>query len=150
MFIRSYKRKLNKETVVVVFRRLSLEGYLAVYLNLNDFERSPTLYHSDNINGGNPDKKLRLGNLEFDGEPDFVAKAGTVAGLTLSGNNRLTYGRQAYEYFCFPSLFTRTQPLLHKIEHTGVFKDKIRRAHIDMCASVNKQNKQISSSDETS
>ena len=145
---------VNKETAAVVFRRLSLEGYFGgLPKPLNDFDIS-TLYHSDNINGGNPDKKLRLGNLEFDGEPDLVAKAGTVAGLTLSGNNRLTYGEGRYmNTFASASLAYSPE---HSLSYTRsniqvCSKNKIRReAHIDMCASVNKQNKQISSSDENS
>jgi len=146
---------VNEQTAAIVFQRLSLEGYFGgLPKPLNDFDISPTLYYSDNINGGNPDKKLRLGNLEFDGEPNLVAKAGIVAGLTLNGNSRLTYGEGRYlNASASASLAYSTE---HSLSYTRsniqvCSKNKIRRdAHIDMCASANKHNKEISSSDEDS
>lgn len=146
---------VDEETAAIVFRRLSLEGYFGgLPKPLNDFDISPTLYYSDNINGGNPDKKLRLGNLEFDGEPDLVAKAGILAGLTLNGNSRLTYGEGRYLNASASASLAYSPE--HSLSYTSsnvqvCSKNKVRRnAHIDMCASVNKQNKEISSSDEDS
>jgi len=145
---------VDKNTAAVILQRLSLEGYFGGLTSaLSDFDITPSLYYSDNINGGNPDKKLRLGNLEFDGEQDLVAKAGTVVGLTLSGNSRFTYGEGRYLNTSVSASFAYSPE--HSLSYTQsnlqvCTKNKIRRnAHIDVCASANKQNKEISSSVES-
>jgi hypothetical protein len=146
---------VDENTAALVFKRLSLEGYFGgLPKALNQADIYPNLYYSDNINGGNPDKKLRLGNLEFDGEPDLIAKAGLVVGLTLSGSSRFTYGEGKYLNTSF-SLSQAYSPE-HSLSYTQsnlqvCTKNKIRQnAHIDVCASANKQNKEVSSSDENS
>ena len=146
---------VDEATAAIVFQRLSLEGYFGgLPKALEDFHISPTLYYSDNINGGNPDKKLRLGNLEFDGEPDLVAKAGIVAGLKLSGNSRFTYGEGRYLNTSVSASLAYSPE--HSLSYTQsnlqvCSKNKVKRdAHVDICASLNKQNKEISSSDESS
>lgn len=146
---------VDENTAAIVFQRLSFEGYFGgLPKAISDYDITPTLYYSDNINGGNPDKKLKLGNLEFDGEPDLVSKEGTVVGLTLSGSSRFTYGEGRYLNT------TVSASLAYSPEHSLSYtqtnlqvctKNKIRRnTHIDVCASANKQNKEISSSDESS
>ena len=146
---------VDENTAALVFKRLSLEGYFGGLPEaLNQANIYPNLYYSDNINGGNPDKKLRLGDLEFDGEPDLVAKAGLVAGLTLSGSSRFTYGEGRYLNTSFSA--SQAYSLEHSVSYKQsnlqvCSKNKIRQnAHIDVCASANKQNKEISSSDENS
>ena len=143
---------VDEETAAIVFRRLSLEGYFGgLSQPLNEFDISPAFYYDDNINGGNPDKKLRIGNLEFDGEPDLVAKAGIVAGLTLSGNSRTTYGEGRYLNVTVSA--SQAYSPEHSLSYTRsdlqiCSKNKVRRnAHIDMCGSMQRQNKKISSSD---
>jgi len=146
---------VDENTAALVFQRLSLEGYFGgLPKAVSDYDITPTLYYSDNINGGNPDKKLRLGNLEFDGEPDLVAKTGTVVGLRLSGNSRFTYGEG--RYLNTSVLASLAYSPEHSLSYTQsnlqvCSKNKVRRdAHVDICASLNKQNKEISSSDESS
>ena len=146
---------VDENTAALVFKRLSLEGYFGGLPEaLNQANIYPNLYYSDNINGGNPDKKLRLGDLEFDGEPDLVAKAGLVAGLTLSGSSRFTYGEGRYLNTSFSA--SQAYSPEHSLSYTRLnlqfcSKNKIGRdSHIDVCASSDKQNKEISSSDENS
>lgn len=56
------------------------------YLERNDagarrsLSVAPVLRYSENINGGNPDGVLRLGNLEFTGDPELERKPGLLAG----------------------------------------------------------------------
>lgn len=146
---------VDENTAALVFQRLSLEGYFGGLTKaVSDYDITPTLYYSDNVNGGNPDKKLRLGNLEFDGEPDLVAKTGTVLGVRFNGNSRFTYGEGRYLNTSVSASLAYSPE--HSLSYTQTnlrvcTKNKIRRnAHIDVCASANKQNKEISSSDESS
>jgi len=56
---------------------------------------SPTLEFSSNLNGGNPNKLLQLGNVKFYGEDDLMAKQGNLAGLNFNiyGRTILGHGR---------------------------------------------------------
>ena len=61
----------------------------------------PTLEWSSNINGGNPDGPLQLGNLVFTGNPDYVRKRGWLYGASLRLGGRLIYGKQRYLDYSF-------------------------------------------------
>ncbi len=41
----------------------------------------PDFDYSDNINGGNPDKPLILGELEFEGDPELIKQEGVIGTL---------------------------------------------------------------------
>ena len=66
---------LDGRTAILVSERLQREGYFggltSPSVNTNLF---PTVSYSNNINGGNPDKNLVVGELEFEGDPALVAE----------------------------------------------------------------------------
>jgi len=76
--LESIKGKLVDQTTAnIVVQKLMQEGYLGgLKTPATTFNVYPDIAYSNNINGGNPDKPLIVGNLEFEGEPDLVAKEG--------------------------------------------------------------------------
>jgi hypothetical protein len=60
---------------------------------------SPVLDYNNNINAGNPNRPLVLGNLSFDGDPANTLKTGVVAGLSTGVSGRHIYGIGRYLEF---------------------------------------------------
>jgi hypothetical protein len=64
------------------------------------FQRSislrPTLEYDNNINGGNPEGPLVLGDLTFFGDDSLVRVAGALVGLNLNVGGRYLYGEGSY------------------------------------------------------
>ncbi|MDB0008156.1 hypothetical protein OAC59_02520 [Planktomarina temperata] len=96
--LESIKGKLVDQTTAnIVVQKLMQEGYLGgLKTPATTFNVYPDIAYSNNINGGNPDKPLIVGNLEFEGEPDLVAKEGAVLSLNLRSSARSTYGEGRY------------------------------------------------------
>ena len=56
----------------------------------------PTFDYSTNINGGNPPKQLKLGNLSFTGDEELYLKSGLLVGAAATLNGRYIYGTSTY------------------------------------------------------
>jgi hypothetical protein len=57
---------------------------------------TPTVDYNSNINGGNPNRPLVLGGLEFTGDEEFLRKEGIVAGFGAGVNGRNIIGEGRY------------------------------------------------------
>ena len=70
---------VDQNTAIIVSQRLKREGYFG---GLEKAEWSTRFYpdfdYSDNINGGNPDKPLIIGELEFEGDPELIKQEGVI------------------------------------------------------------------------
>jgi hypothetical protein len=141
-------KRVDAQTANLVIQRLQREGYFGG-LSSPQFVTQvyPTFTYSNNINGGNPDKKLKLGNLEFDGEPELVAKEGVVGSLNFAASNRKTIGEG--RYIDANAALSYSYSPEHAISYTNTnirlcSKNKINKdTHIDVCASTTSQNKDI-------
>lgn len=77
---------LNENTMKLVLGRLQSEGYFGGLARpAISGAMYPDLYYSNNINGGNPNKKLVLGDLVFSGDPNLIARGGVVVGVNFGG-----------------------------------------------------------------
>lgn len=88
--LETVKGKLvDEQTMQLVVSRLKREGYFGG-LKTTSFKGTlyPDIYYSSNINGGNPNKPLILGNVEFESNPVLNAKEGFVIGFNASGSGR--------------------------------------------------------------
>ena len=68
----------------------------------------PVLDYSTNINGGNPDKPLKLGTLIFAGDSDLLRKQGTIAGLGAGAKGRYINGEGKYFDFSANGTYARS------------------------------------------
>ena len=147
--LETVKGKLvDEQTMQIVVSRLKREGYFGG-LEKPSFQGAlyPDLYYSENINGGNPSKKLVLGNLEFEGDPDLVAEEGLVIGLNASGSGRRTIGIGRYvdgnanlSYGFSPE----HDLSIKSINFAVCSKNRVKgNVHADLCVSANELNKQI-------
>ena len=57
-----------------------------------NYNFSPVFYYSSNINGGNPDKDLVLGDYIFKGDRNLLRKKGFLTGVSSGLNGRSIYG----------------------------------------------------------
>ena len=147
--LESVKGKLvDEQTMQIVVSRLQREGYFGG-LDKPSFNGVlfPDVYYSENINGGNPNKKLVLGNLEFDGDPNLIAKEGLMIGLNASGSGRQTIGTGRYldghanfSYGFSPEHDLSIQSANFSLCSKNRFKDNV---HADLCVSSSKLDKQI-------
>jgi hypothetical protein len=141
-------KRVDAQTANFVIQRLQREGYFGG-LSSPQFltQVYPTFTYSDNINGGNPDKKLKLGNLEFNGEPALVAKEGVVGSLNFAASNRTTIDEG--RYIDASAVLSSSYSPEHALSYTTTnirlcSKNKINKdTHIDICASTSSQNKDI-------
>ena len=140
---------LDERTAVLVSQRLQREGYFgglsspSVTTNI-----LPTLSYSSNINGGNPDKNLILGELEFEGDPSLVAKEGIVVGADFSSAYRATYREGQYLNANLSAVVSISPE--HSIGYTRLnwaacARNKIRSAsYLDICANASNLNRKLS------
>jgi len=141
-------KRVDAETANVVIQRLQREGYFGG-LSSPQFVTQvyPTFTYSNNINGGNPDKKLKLGNLEFDGERELVAKEGVVGSLNFAASNRTTIDEG--RYIDANAALSLSYSPEHALSYTNTnirlcSKNKLSKdTHLDVCASSTSQNKDI-------
>lgn len=144
---------IDGRTASIVRQRLTNEGYFGgLPKPVNDFNMVPMAYYSENVNGGNPNKKLKLNNLEFDGDPTLIAKDGMVFGVKLNGVNRVTYGEGRYLNSVLTVAYSYSpahQVNYNQINVRSCSRNKVTRdGYIDVCASSNIQNKDINSNEE--
>ena len=139
---------MDGQTASVVVQRLQREGYFGGISEPTWATKiAPSVTYSNNINGGNPDKKLVLGNLEFDGDPNLVAKEGVIGNLNLSALNRVTFGEGDYITTSFAGTLSYSPE--HDIGYSNASASICSRNklddefHIDVCGSFSHQNKEI-------
>ena len=147
--LETVKGKLvDEQTMQIVVSRLQREGYFGG-LEKPSFNGAlfPDVYYSENINGGNPNKKLVLGNLEFDGDPNLIAKEGLMIGLNASASGRQTIGIGRYldgnanfSYGFSPEHNLSIDSANLSICSKNRLKDNV---HADLCVSSSKLDKQI-------
>ena len=59
----------------------------------------PKISYSTNLNGGNPDKDLILGDYTFIGDKNLIAKQGILVGAGVAANMRYIYGEGRFLLF---------------------------------------------------
>lgn len=96
-------RLTTQTTAVVIDHALKQEGFARGLGLPGQVPRiqgatslAPTLRYGGNINGGNADRPLVLGNLVFTGDPARLRRDGWLLGLSGQGNGRLIYGAGRY------------------------------------------------------
>ena len=100
---RATNRFTNLRTAQIIDYRLKKEGYtrgLGLPGRVTDFSFQPYItpiidYETD-INGGNPNKQLKLGSLTFIGDPDLLRKEGIVVGAGIGAYGRYLIGEGRY------------------------------------------------------
>ena len=139
---------MDGQTASVVVQRLQREGYFGGISEPTWATKiAPSVTYSNNINGGNPDKKLVLGNLEFDGDPNLVAKEGVVGNLNLSALNRVTFGEGRYVTTSLGAGYSYSPK--HKLSFANTSfnfcsKNKtVGELYIDLCGSTHTQSKKL-------
>lgn len=147
--LETVKGKLvDEQTMQLVVSRLKREGYFGG-LEKPSFQGTifPDLYYSENINGGNPNKKLVLGNLEFEGDPNLIAKEGLVVGLNVGGSGRetISIGRYLDGSANFSYGFSPEHDLSIKSFNLGVCsKNRLKNnVHADVCILASELDKRI-------
>jgi hypothetical protein len=140
---------IDERTAILVSQRLKQEGYFGGLtrpaVRTHFF---PTLSHSSNINGGNPDKNLILGELEFEGDPNLVAKEGAVVGANFSSTYRTTY--KEGQYLDASLLAGVSFSPEHSISYTTLnwsvcSRNKLHPAsYLDFCANASNLNRKLS------
>ena len=108
---------------------------------------SPVLYYSTNINGGNPKKKLVLGNRSFSGDPNLIRKTGILIGATSGLKGRSIYGDGKYidlnltaSHAYSPKHQTGVTNLSGAICSQNQIKNNL---HLDACVGLTRIKKQI-------
>ena len=140
---------VDKNTAIIVTQKLKREGYFGGLEN-SDWSTSfyPGIDYSENVNGGNPDRSLVLGDLEFVGDPELIKQEGVITTLNMRVNNRSTL--DAGKYFQTNLHGSYSYSPKHKNGFStatleSCFTDKITsKSSIDICASSSMQKKEIS------
>lgn len=76
--------------------KTSAIGFTDTPETLSELLISPELSYSHNINGGNKDEPLIIGNIVFNGDPARYRKEGVITGLNVTQTTRLFYGHGKY------------------------------------------------------
>ena len=103
--------------------------------------------YSSNINGGNPNKKLILGNLEFEGDKSLISKKGMLVGGTTGFSGRSIYDEGKFLDYNFSTSYAHS--INHKIGIFNVYgnicaKNHIKNFwHLDICTNSYRVNKKI-------
>jgi hypothetical protein len=140
---------VDKDTAIIVTENLKREGYFGG-LKKTDWSTSlyPDINYSENINGGNPDKPLVLGALEFIGDPELIKKEGVITTLNMRVNNRTTFDAGKYLQTNLHGSYSYSPKHNNGFSNATLvscFTDKITSKNsIDICASRSIQNKEIS------
>lgn len=147
-------RIASLRTAQVIDYRLKHEGYArglglpgrAEKLSFQPYV-TPILDYETDINGGNPNKPLQLGNLTFNGDPNLVRKEGIVAGAGAGAYGRYLVNEGRYIDYGFGASYA------HSFEHDiGIqrrFANLCSKHHIknwwyiDGCASSSYVEKQL-------
>ena len=140
---------IDERTAILVSQRLKQEGYFSGLTSpLVRTHVFPTLSHSSNINGGNPDRNLILGELEFEGDPKLVAKEGAVVGANFSSTYRATY--KEGQYLDASLLAGVSFSPEHSISYTmldwsACSRNKLQpESYLDFCVNASNLNRKLS------
>ena len=100
---RASQQVINLRTAQIIDYRLKHEGYerglgFAGRAKQFSFQLyvTPILDYETDINGGNPNKPLKLGNLTFTGDPNLVREEGIVVGAGAGAYGRYLAGEGRY------------------------------------------------------
>jgi hypothetical protein len=88
---------------------------------------SPVLEYNSNINGGNPDRSLILGELVFEGDDENVRREGFLAGIAVGLSGRSIYGNGDYFDYAMSASYA------HSPEH----EIGVARAGVNVCSRNN-------------
>ena len=140
---------VNQNTAIIVSQKLRREGYFG---GLESSEWSTRFYpdfdYSDNINGGNPDKPLILGELEFEGDPELIKQEGVIGTVNFQGSNRATFGSGRYLQTNISAAYSYSPKHKNGFSNANLsscYKHKLTTTNfLDLCASASHQNKDIS------
>ena len=142
---------VDKNTAMIITQKLKREGYFGG-LKKSDWSTSfyPNIDYSGNINGGNPDKPLILGELQFSGDPDFIKQEGVITTLNLKVNNRSTFDAGRYLQTNLSGSYSYSPEHNNGFSNASMnscFSNKIAsKSSVDICASVSHLNKDLSES----
>ena len=154
-FLERHKgREISPEFARFFDYRLKQAGYAngiglsgSVKQNNLDYQLAPVIYYSSNINGGNPNKKLILGNLEFEGYKSLISKKGMLVGGTTGFSGRSIYDEGKFLDYNFSTSYAHS--INHKIGIFNVYgnicaKNHIKNFwHLDICTNSYRVNKKI-------
>lgn len=147
-------KAVDEQTMLFVVSRLKPEGYFGG-LDKTKFSSQfhPDIYYSSNINGGNPEKPLVLGDLKFESDPTLLAKEGVLIGFNSGFSARKTFGEGDY-IDASVSLNYAYSPIHEmSISTAGTnicSKNRIQNnIYADICARVSEVSKEITN-DQTS
>jgi len=139
---------VDQNTAIIVSQKLKREGYFG---GLKNSEWSTRFYpdfdYSDNINGGNPNKPLILGGLEFEGDPELIKQEGFIGTLNFYGSNRATFGPGRYLQANISAAYSYSPKHKNGFSNANLsscYKHKLTSTNaLDFCASASHQNKEI-------
>ena len=102
----SFNRSLRLDQVVLISNKLSDVGQpkLVPQAPPSKKYRSifyPSLRWSNNINGGNPEGSLRIGDVSFVGDKTLNRKSGILFGLNYLADGKLVYPQEGYLTYGF-------------------------------------------------
>ena len=128
---RASKQVIDLRSAQVIDYRLKREGYergLGLPGRAKQFSFqpyvTPILDYDTDINGGNPNKPLQLGNLTFNGDPNLVRKEGVIVGAGAGAYGRYLTGEGRYLDYGFGASYA------HSFEHDI----GIRRRFASLCS----------------
>ena len=140
---------IDERTAILVSQRLKQEGYFGGLTS--PVARTlvyPTLSYSSNINGGNPDKNLILGEFEFEGDPSLVAKEGVVVGANFSSTYRATFKEGQYldASLLAGVTFSPEQSINYTtLNWSACSRNKLQpTSYLDFCVNASNLNKKLS------
>ena len=144
-----------RETLMALDSRIKREGYARglglpgrVAAHTSTFSITPMLDYSSNVNGGNPARPLVLGELTFDGDPDFYRKAGSLAGLGASTSGRMIYGPGRYADYSIGASYLLSpgnDAAITRVTFNACSKNQIVPLwFVDACASGSRTDREIS------
>jgi len=109
---------INLQTAQIIDYRLKHEGHASGLGLPGRAEKfsfqpyvTPILDYETDINGGNPNQPLQLGDITFNGDPNLVRKEGIVAGAGAGAYGRYLLGEGRYIDYGFGASYA------HSFEH---------------------------------
>lgn len=129
-------KAVDLRTIQLIDFRIKQEGYarglgLLGAVKQHQFApyATPIIDYSNNINGGNPDRTLALGNLDFEGDPKLVRTKGLVAGVGFGANGRNILGAGRYIDYTIGGSWTNSAQ--HNQTITRAFASACSKNHIE-------------------
>ena len=120
----------------------------------HSFRLTPLFQYSDNLNGGNPDKELVVGDLVFVGDERYLAKEGLLVGGSLGVQGRYVYEKGRYLDYNLSHMYAQNPEFGFEVNTTtlnicqsSLWKDW---TYLDVCASTQNVRKDLGSSTEAS